>query len=446
MWVVLLFSKEVTLDNSWDVIVAGGGPSGCTAAAAAAREGKKVLLIESTGCLGGMGTAGLVPAWCPFSDEEKIIYKGLAERVFSETCRQMPHVAVRKDYWDWVPIDAEVLKRVYDELLQEFGVTVLFHTQVCHVDAADGRVTDVIVSNKGGLYAYAAQVYVDCTGDADLAVWAGADYSYGDEEGDVQAGSMCFTLANVDPYYFEHHARLHPMYPESPIYQIIKDDRYPDIKDLHLCDALIGPGVIGFNAGHIWDVDTSDPFCVSRAQMKGRQMAKQFRDALAAYQPDAFAGAHLVNTAPLVGIRETRRIHGLYTLTAEDFLERRSFEDEIARNCYYIDIHQKPSKDGEQQTEKKNINGLHYKPGESHGIPYRCLIPQGLQNVLVAGRSISCDHVVQGSVRVMPVCLVTGEAAGVAAAMAAQDHAGAVAQVDVQTLRRKLVEYGAYIH
>ena len=116
---MLLFSKEVTLDNSWDVIVAGGGPSGCTAAAAAAREGKKVLLIESTGCLGGMGTAGLVPAWCPFSDEEKIIYKGLAERVFSETCRQMPHVAVRKDYWDWVPIDAEVLKRVYDELLQE---------------------------------------------------------------------------------------------------------------------------------------------------------------------------------------------------------------------------------------------------------------------------------------------------------------------------------------
>ena len=143
-----LTQREVLLDDSWDVIVVGGGPAGCTAAAAAAREGARTLLIEATGCLGGMGTAGLVPAWCPFSDKEKIIYRGLAEKVL-DACKQgMPHV--KADALDWVPIDPERLKRIYDDLVLEAGAKVLFNTSLCAVETdGQGSVSAIIVVEQG---------------------------------------------------------------------------------------------------------------------------------------------------------------------------------------------------------------------------------------------------------------------------------------------------------
>jgi flavin-dependent dehydrogenase len=152
-------ARSLTLDDTWDVIVAGGGPAGCTAAIAAAREGAKTLLIESTGSLGGSGTSALVPAWCPFSDKEKIIYRGLSENVFTAAKRGMTHVA--SEALDWVPIDPERLKRVYDELVTEAGVTVLFQTQLAAVEMnGDDEVSTIIISNKAGLSALRAKVYV----------------------------------------------------------------------------------------------------------------------------------------------------------------------------------------------------------------------------------------------------------------------------------------------
>lgn len=172
-------SNEVPLQDNWDVIVVGGGPAGCTAAAAAAREGARTLLIEATGSLGGMGTSGLVPAWCPFSDMETIIYRGLAMKVFEALKAQMPHVD--KDAMDWVPIEPEKLKVIYDELVQEAGVTVLFQTLLGSVETyEDGRVEALITASKSGLQAMQAKVYIDCTGDADVAAWAGAEYLKGD--------------------------------------------------------------------------------------------------------------------------------------------------------------------------------------------------------------------------------------------------------------------------
>jgi len=395
----VLRERKIALDDSWDVIVVGGGPAGCTAAAAAAREGAKTLLVEGTGCLGGMGTAGLVPAWCPFSDQERIIYRGLAEEVFNATKAGMPHID--QAALDWVAIDPELLKRVYDDMVIGAGAEVLFHTSLCAVEAEDGAVSALIVSNKAGLSAYKARVYVDCTGDGDLAAWAGAEFQKGDPEtGDLQPATHCFILSNVDTYAYEHgHRPRGNRSPGEPIKAILDSGKYPEIKDAHLCNSLIGPGTVGFNAGHLWQVDNTDPASVSRALPAGRRLAKQLRDALAEYVPAAFGDAFLCATGSLMGVRETRRILGDYVLTLDDYLARRSFPDEICRNSYYIDIHRSLDETELEKQGKLDMDArcAHYEPGESHGIPYRCLTPKALRNVLVAGRSISCDRAVQTS-------------------------------------------------
>ncbi len=438
--------RTIPLHDGFDVIVVGGGPAGCTAAAAAAREGAKTLLVESTGALGGMGTSGLVPGWCPFSDKQKLIYRGLAEKVLTACKQAQPHLPA--DRVDAVPIDAEQLKRVYDDLVGGAGAEILFHTTLCAVEkAGDDTVQTLILANKSGLSAWRAPVYVDCTGDADLAAWGGALVQKGDETGEMQPATHCFILSNVDEYGYRHGPSLHASNPASPIYAILKSGQYPRIRDSHLCSSLIGPGTVGFNAGHLWDVDATDPVSVSRALIEGRKLAAQFRDALAAHVPRAFSNAFLASTGALMGIRETRRIEGDYRLTLADYLARRSFADEICRCSYFVDVHTSKAEigqalGGQQHFEKRTHR---YGPGESYGIPYRCLCPRGLRNVLVAGRSISTDRPVQGSTRVMPVCLAMGEAAGMAAAQAVRYHGGDIHAVNVPRLRARLMEEGAYL-
>lgn len=440
-----LTGRSIPLDDSWDVVVVGGGPAGCAAAAAAAREGARTLLIEATGCLGGMGTAGLVPAWCPFSDGQQIIYRGLAERVFAACKAGMPHVSAKA--LDWVPIDPELLKRIYDDLVSQAGVTVLFHTQLCAVDTDEvGGVDAIVLAGKAGLSACRAKVYVDCTGDADLAAWAGAEFHKGDDaDGDLQPATHCFLLTNVDEYAYRHGPGLYAGNPSSPIFEILKSGRYPLIPDTHLCNNLVGPRTVGFNAGHLWNVDNTDPASLSKALMHGRRIAAAFRDALAEFHPRAFANAFLVATGSLMGIRETRRIVGDYYLTIDDYLARRSFADEICRNSYFIDVHGSRARQTSGDVAALEQTTFRYQKGESHGLPYRCLTPRGLRNVLVAGRAISCDRPVQGSVRVMPVCLAMGEAAGIAAAHATGNPRCDVHVVDVTRLRQRLQFHGAYL-
>lgn len=445
-----LEARSLPLSDSWDVVVAGGGPAGCTAAAAAAREGARTLLIEGSGALGGGGTSALVPAWCPFSDQKQVIYRGMAEKVFEQCKAGMLHV--ERNAWDWVAIDPERLKRIYDDLVTQSGAHLLLNTTLSGVDRdGHGGVRAIIVSNKQGLSALEAKVYVDCTGDADLSAWAGAEFHKGDAKGEMMPTTLCFVLGNVDDYAFQHlyrdGDRLHAANPETPMYRILESGRYPLIPDAHMCCKSIGPGTVGFNAGHIWKVDNTDPQSVSDALVLGRKMAEQYRDALAEFCPKAFGNAFLVMTGSQLGIRETRRVVGDYVLTMEDYLARRSFPDEICRNAYFIDIHHaldEVAADNAARSEGLR-NTCRYEPGESHGIPYRSLTPKGLRNVLVAGRSISCERVVQGSVRVMPVCLAMGEAAGIAAAHAVQRHAGDVHAVDTGRLRERLKAEGAYL-
>ncbi|MFP4028520.1 MAG: FAD-dependent oxidoreductase [Candidatus Brocadiia bacterium] len=445
--------NALPLDDSWDVIVAGGGPAGCTAATAAAREGAKTLLLEASGILGGMGTSGLVPWFCGYGDGEKIIARGLANHILEALADGMPHlkVALEQNPLTSPAIDPELLKRIYDDMVTEAGVRVLFHSQLCGVEQGpEGEVDALIVANKSGLSAYKAKVYVDCTGDGDLGAWAGADFEKGDETGGLQPGTHCFVITNIDEERLAEGPDIHFYDPESPAWQAIKDDKYPLVNELHSCYRKIGPKAFGFNTGHIFGVDNTDPASVSEALIEGRRLAAQYRDAFAEYHP-ALANSFLAATGSLLGIRETRRIMGDYVLSLEDYRAARSFPDEICRNAYGIDVHS--SKERALEMAQKSIPELkehnrevtqRLKPGESVGVPYRCLTPEGLCNVLVAGRCISTDRPTNGTVRIMACCLNTGEAAGAAAAMAAAGS-GDVHEVDTDELRTKLKANGAYL-
>lgn len=444
----LLQYPEQTLScEEWDIVVVGGGSAGCAAAIAASESGAKVILLERTCALGGMGTSALVPAWCPYSDKVRQIHQGFAARVLTESKKGTPHVA--EESLDWVPIAAEHLKRVYDRFTSEAGVNVRFDTVLVDVVSdGNGGVEALITADKKGLRAITAKVFVDATGDADLVFRAGVPIHHGDDAGgELMPATMCFTLANVHGFEGRQLPGVKSKGADgrSLIQQILAEGKYPEIPDEHICMAWAGPGCVGFNAGHLYGVDNTDADSVSRAISKGRRMAKAYRDALAEYCPKWFGDSFLVTTGALLGVRETRRIRADYEVTIEDYLARRSFPDEICRNSYFIDIHLMKEEAQSGDWEKKVHNRFEqYQPGESHGIPYRALCPKDLRNVLVAGRCIGTDRTVNGSVRIMPVCLNTGEAAGVAAARAATQE-GDVHSVDTQWLRGQVTARGGYI-
>jgi hypothetical protein len=448
-----LAERRVPLDDSWDVICVGGGPAGCAAATAAAREGARTLLIEATGVLGGMGTAGLVPWFCGYGDGEKVIARGLANRVREELADGMPHLkaAMEQNPLTSPAIDPELLKRIYDEMVTSAGADIRFNARLCDVQTDEsGAVEALIVADKSGLCAFAADVYADCTGDGDLAAWAGAPFEKGNESGEMQPASHCFVITNVDEDLLARGPDVHFYDPDSPVWRAIEDEKYPLIAELHSCNRKIGPGALGFNTGHVFGVDNTIPESTSEALIQGRRLAAQYRDAFAEYHP-AFEDSFLATSGGLLGVRETRRITGEYVLSIDDYLDARSFPDEICCNAYGIDVH--CSKDRCLELAQKSIEELkehnrqvtrHLDPGESVGVPYRCLIPRGLTNVLVAGRCISTDRPTNGSIRIMACCLNTGEAAGVAAAFSAADRRD-VREVDTHRLRRTLQRHGAYL-
>ncbi len=440
-----LKNNTVAINEEYEVIVCGGGPAGVAAAIAAAREGAKTLLLEGSSVLGGMSTNGLVNMFTNMTDGIRNVYGGIAQKLINRMKGYMLHV--KPDEWKTVPIDFERIKQIYDQEVTAAGATVLFQSTVCGVEMKDDRNIDVIlVSNKKGLTAYRAKVFVDCTGDADLYAWAGKEFELGDETGDFMPATMCFTLTNVDDYGVPYIEKPYGGKHRDMIHRILDDGKYNIIDD-HYVMKKIGPRTYTFNAGHVFDVNSTDPVSLSRGLMEGRRLARELHDAFREYAP-AMACSYLVQTSPMMGIRESRRIIGDYRFTVQDYLDRRSFPDEVYRGKYQVDIHTREDIKRDSDPSKKTDSVVQYGrygEGESYGVPYRCLCPRDLDNVLVAGRTICSDRPSNGTLRVMSSCLCAGEAAGMAAKHACELKEINIHKVDTQVLRRRLMEEGAYL-
>lgn len=399
--------------SEYDVIVCGGGPAGCCAAIAAARLGVKVLLTEATSALGGMGTMGMVSAFAPFTDGEKLIYRSVPVEILERYKKRM---GIPEYKWDWIKLSPEDLKRVYDDMVTESGAEVLFQSSVCSAETENRRIKRIYVAGKGGLKVYRAKVFIDCTGDGDLAAFSGVPFEIG-QDGEVQSSSLCFAIGNV--HTDKINIKINSNFDDGIWPKIISDGKYPLITR-HFIPVMFGDTLI-VNGGHLYIENPTDSEEISKAYILGRKTAEQYITALKEYLPEAFGDSYLVETAPLIGVRESRRINGKYTVTVDDYVNRRNFDDEIARNSYWLDCHS--AANNKNSTEIKIDNT--YKKGDSHGIPFRCLIPENIRNLLVAGRCISVERTVLSSTRVMPNCLATGEAAGIGAALAVKTNTDA---------------------
>lgn len=430
-------AKTVPVYARTDVLVAGGGPAGIAAALAAARNGASVLLVEQRGYLGGMATVSQVPAFCPYSDHKKLVIRGIGLEILEEMKRRMEpeFLQLWQDKTDWVPIDAEVLKKLLDDKLKEAGVKLLYHTFAGDALSANGFVETVLIHNKTGTQAVQARMIIDATSDADIVYRAGGKFNKGGETGDLQPGTMCFVLSRLNRQRYAEYVKEHGPSLKKAINRAKAQGELRVVRDWAGI-SWVNDSTAGLNFGHVFGIDGANAEDLTRGAIEGRELVHHIVGWLAKTIP-GFEQAYLVQTGDQIGIRETRRIVGDYVLTADDFRQCRTFHDDIARNAYFIDIH--------MAHEAGGMTVVHLPPGASHGIPYRSLLPLDIHNVLVAGRAISTDRITQGSTRVMPNCFAMGEAAGTAAALLIKQGLSSTREVNMEILQKQLIGQGAWL-
>ncbi len=442
------YSATVPVQASYDVAVVGGGPAGVVAAIAAARLGCSVLLVERFGALGGTGTNGLVNAFNPFSDGERALVRGIGLEILQRAYRRgylSPRVSPEtweKGYMQWIPFYGEGLKLLLDEMVLEAGVDVRFFTTMIDVIREGERLTGLVLHSREGLFAVRGRSFVDCTGDADLTARAGYPCELGDDQGRTMPPTLCSYVTNVD--YEAYRSFVGSPSWQETLHRALDEGAFT-VWDPHVPGIFFSGEDHGMlNAGHVFGVVGLDSQDLSKGMIRGRQLAQEFVAFYRRYVPGCEGLVH-VATAPMLGVRESRRVVGEYVLTHEDFSARRSFPDEIGRYNNPIDIHiMSPDREAYEAYHTMYTRSFRLPPGESYGIPYRSLVPRGAPNLWVAGRCISTDRLMQGSTRVMPCCFVTGQAAGVAAALSCAQ--GVTAQtLHPALLQRTLREQGAYV-
>ncbi len=419
----------------FDLVVVGGGQAGCAAALAGARGGLSVLLIEAAGALGGSAVNCLVTPFMPFSTkvtengEEKTL--ALSQGIFSELLAAYKEDGLYSESKDTCNINEESMKLILDRKMREAGVTVLFHATLCGV-ARDGRsVKSVSVATVGGVLEFEADTFIDATGDATLAAFSGVAFRLGRPADSLcQPMTLCFRLCNLDTEaVWKAHGEIQKLYKKFQDEGKIKNPR----ENVLIFSTRI-PGVLHFNTTRIVKHNPTDAFSVSEAEAMAReQVLEMYR-----FLKDNFEGcrnAKLMMSAASIGVRESRMIEARHVLTQEELVAGKHFPDGIAAGNYDIDIH---SPDG------GGTSHYYFPPGVYYTIPYRCLLPREFDNLLVAGRSVGATHEAQASIRIMPICVCMGEAAGTAAAMA-KETGVAAADVDTDALRAKLSANGAFV-
>jgi hypothetical protein len=414
---------------TYDVIVCGGGTAGAVAAIKAARLGAKTLVIEQNSGLGGTQTFAWVTPMMPNYLGPEQLCKGMNLEIQERHAQKVGPAEIEHGQVWYDPI---TLALVLEEMADEAGLHRLYNASLMGADTQeDGgfkRIATIHVFTKAGRLALQAAQYVDATGDADLVALAGGQTESGDSSGVNQPMTLRFTVANADLAairdFFGAHAQpsterfVHVGFAEakeSPIAHLVQ----AAIQDGVLQPTDLGyfqfftihgrRGELAFNCPRLSGYSPLDPFDVSCALAEGRKAIARVHRFCKKYLP-GFEASYISVIAPMIGNRESRRVVGEYVLTEEDHQHCRKFSDAIARNRYPIDIH----------LAKGGIELRKLPDDDYHEIPYRCLIPKGLENVLVAGRCLSATFAAQSSVRIQPVCRAMGEAAGAAAALCSQ--------------------------
>ncbi|MCP3462571.1 MULTISPECIES: FAD-dependent oxidoreductase [unclassified Bradyrhizobium] len=435
-------ARQVPLYGEYEVVVLGGGPAGIIAAASAARARRRTLLIERYGFLGGMGTAAGVTNFCGLHGNvhgrHHRLVQGMASELLARIARldglNEPHLILGKVFAQ--AYDTAAYKIAADDLLASHKVDILFHALGAGVVMGDARRIDTLmVETKAGRQAVRAEIFIDCSGDGDLAVWAGAPYEVGDEHGHPLYPSMMFRLNGIDPEKAGEAWRTIPQLMEKALAAgthsfprksaIVRPQR-------HGIEWRVNFTQIAREDGHA--VNGIEPDDLTHGEIEGR------RQALAAFEflrtVPGFEKSYIVDLPPQLGIRETRRIIGGHQLSGEDVLACASFEDSIGVNGWPIEAH---------------VPGdvvFTFPPiPESRGyneLPYRMLVPEGVDNLLVAGRCASMTHEGQSAARVSGACFVMGEAAGSAAALALSGNQ-IPRDIPVAKLQETLKQQGAFI-
>lgn len=424
-------SRELTVLDHADVLVIGGGPGGIGAAIAAARNGARTVLVERFGCLGGTWTSGILSAVMPFP-----FVKGIMAEIVRRWEEQPEgwH-ALGNATWPWGTYDTETAKRALDAMAVEAGVIPYFFTNFSDVIREGNRVTGIIVESKEGRQVIWARQVIDASGDGDVCVKVGVPFSYGREtDGGVQPMTMIFKVAGIDNEQFDIDRKEDPGFRRAWKEAKARGEVTVPREDV-LCFPGTRKGEWNFNTSRIVQHDATKVRDVTAAMIEGRRQVGEIIGFLRRHIPSC-RDIVLLETAPHIGVRESRRIAADYTVTADDIMYARPFEDAISRGTYFIDIHN-PTGEGTVRIDPPK--------GKWYEIPYRSIRARGIDNLLIASRCIDSTHEAHAAIRVTPQVVAIGQGAGTAAALCAKAELASTRDLDPAQLRETLRCQGALV-
>lgn len=408
-----------------DILVIGSGPAGFAAAYKAAKEGANVTLVEQCGDIGGISTSGLMSHWTGTCNSP--LYHDILKRSAEKNEGKFKDKIT-------ITIDPEKLKTLYLKMLSEVNVKILLYTFACDVIMDKDTILGVTVVNKSGFCDIFANVIIDASGDGDIAYKCGAEFIKGrEDDGKMQPATIMFKVGGVDyekavfPGSFETLVDT-----DKGELQALAKKNLPAPAGHVLLYQTTLPGVVTCNMTNCIDIDGTNADDLTKATIICREQMDKIVDFLRSFVP-GYENCFIISSASLIGIRETRHFKGEYTLTEQDILDAKVFDDFVVKDAHFnFDVHNITGS-GLDKT------GVQHKFQQKKGytIPYRCLLPEKIENLLLCGRNISGTHIAHSNYRVMPICVGMGEAAGAAASIAVKNNIS-VRKVCAKNIRNRI--------